>query len=256
MDKTIPLAYRQNNEYDTFIPVQSFDEIWQTFVHLMMLFLAFYFVAMYFLIKTWRKGRFSKTLARLKSSDDDEDENFTKFESRETTGRSWDENPPEKGSTIENIRSNLASWNDKYREHQNKPAIEQRTRTWERRTLWILAGLTLIAGSIVFPFSSIDHNGKIFMNIPLLTILVSIFLAPVVFVFWRSHTKWYLPLLYFVIAAGISLSSFMLVAIIIDSPVKMVRVTQFYLLITVFGWIPVFIVCQFIKGVLVLVRKK
>src|SRR5699024_4956525 len=256
VDKTIPLAYRQNNEYDTFISVKDFGEIWQAFVNLMMLFLSFYFIAMFFIIKAWRKGRFSKILAQLKSNNDDEEEKFTKFETEETTRKPWDENSSVKSSTIKNIRSNLASWHEKYRAHKNKPDIEQITRTWERRTLWILAGLALIAGSVVFPFSPIDHNGKIFMNDPLLIILVSTFLIPVVLAFWRSHTRWYLPLLYFVIAAGISLSSFILVAFTVDSPVKMVRVTQFYLLITIFGWIPVFIVCKFIKGVLVLVRKK
>src|SRR5699024_10006827 len=183
VDKTIPLAYRQNNEYDTFISVKDFGEIWQAFVNLMMLFLSFYFIAMFFIIKAWRKERFSKILAQLKSNDDDEEEKFTEFETEESARRPWDENPPEKASTIENIRSNLASWNDKYRAYQNKPGIEQNTRTWERRTLWILAGLALIAGSVVFPFSSIDHNGKIFMNVPLLIILVSTFLIPVVFAF-------------------------------------------------------------------------
>lgn len=57
MGEPIPLIYRNNNVYDTFIVTKSVNEIWPAIFNLYTLFIGFYLVSLVAMIKAWRKKK-------------------------------------------------------------------------------------------------------------------------------------------------------------------------------------------------------
>lgn len=55
--EAVPLIYRNNNEYDTFIQTKHVNEVWPAFMNLYIFFITFYLISFFFLIKAWRKKK-------------------------------------------------------------------------------------------------------------------------------------------------------------------------------------------------------
>ena len=55
--ETVPLLYRNNDVYDTFIVTKGSDEIWGVFFNLYTFFLGFYVISVCVIIRVWRKKK-------------------------------------------------------------------------------------------------------------------------------------------------------------------------------------------------------
>lgn len=58
--ETVPLFYRNNNEYDTFVKAESIEEVVFAFVNVFTLIIGGYLVSVFYLIRHWRKKRKNK----------------------------------------------------------------------------------------------------------------------------------------------------------------------------------------------------
>src|SRR5690625_3149684 len=59
-EESIPLVYRNTNEYDTFIQTKHVNEIWPAFINLYVCFIAVYLISLFFIVKAWRKKGINK----------------------------------------------------------------------------------------------------------------------------------------------------------------------------------------------------
>lgn len=57
VDEAIPLLYRNNDVYDTFMLTENINEIWPAFFNLYTFFLGFYFVSLFMMLKAWRRKK-------------------------------------------------------------------------------------------------------------------------------------------------------------------------------------------------------
>ncbi|GIN74194.1 hypothetical protein J14TS2_46690 [Bacillus sp. J14TS2] len=57
VNQAIPLLYRNNDVYDTFVFTKSINEIWPAFFNLYTFFLGFYYVSIFAMLKAWRKRK-------------------------------------------------------------------------------------------------------------------------------------------------------------------------------------------------------
>ncbi|GIO24697.1 hypothetical protein [Oceanobacillus sp. J11TS1] len=57
LDESIPLIYRNNNVYDTFIDTKSANEIWPAFLNLYTILIGFYLISVFAMIRGWRKKK-------------------------------------------------------------------------------------------------------------------------------------------------------------------------------------------------------
>lgn len=75
-----------------------------------------------------------------------------------------------------------------------------RTRQAEKWTMWALFLYNLLFALFIFPIVPVDQSRIVELSeLVLLGYVIANVLIPVVFVFWRSFTRWYLPLLFAVV---------------------------------------------------------
>src|SRR5690625_6352141 len=92
-----------------------------------------------------------------------------------------------------------------------------------------LAAMSFMIGVFIFPFTPVEDNGALTLTYTMILIMAFMILYPICLVFWRSHTRWYLPILYFIVTAGVGTGIFLLFSFILNSPVSYIRVGQFYM---------------------------
>src|SRR5699024_2670157 len=119
-----------------------------------------------------------------------------------------------------------------------------------------LAAMSFMIGVFIFPFIPVEDNGALTLTYTMILIMAFMILYPICLVFWHSHTRCYLPILYFIVTAGVGTGTFLLFSLIVSSPVSYIRVGQFYMFITVIGWIPAFIIFKIIRVFMTLGRKQ
>lgn len=122
------------------------------------------------------------------------------------------------------------------------------TKKWEKRVFWLLLGYALIVGGIIMPIYPLDEDGILAIDTTFIfSVLLFYVLIPFLLVFWRSFTKWYLPLLYFiVVAAGNSFAVF-LISLFIDIPSLYLSIISINIFVLLFGWIPSFLLIKTAK---------
>ncbi|MCT1902707.1 hypothetical protein [Oceanobacillus sojae] len=57
IEEPIPLIYRNNNVYDTFVLTESAKEIWPAFINLYTIFIGIYIFSLFAMIRSWRKKK-------------------------------------------------------------------------------------------------------------------------------------------------------------------------------------------------------
>lgn len=78
-----------------------------------------------------------------------------------------------------------------------------KTRKAEKVTMWVMLIYNTLFAMFIFPLVPIDDDGMIaFSNIIYWGYLIMNFGLPIVLVYWRSFTRWYNPILYFVAGMG------------------------------------------------------
>ncbi|HLR51621.1 MAG TPA: DUF2427 domain-containing protein [Candidatus Avamphibacillus sp.] len=182
----------------------------------------------------------------------------------EITGEPWSADTIYPPIGDKSLKSPFVTWEynkakqaDSLEENQKKAKQKiQRTRKWENRTMLALAAMSFMIGVFIFPFTPVEDNGALTLTYTMILIMAFMILYPICLVFWRSHTRWYLPILYFIVTAGVGTGIFLLFSFILNSPVSYIRVGQFYMFVTVIGWIPAFIIFKIIRGFMGLGRKE
>ncbi|MFD1412377.1 hypothetical protein [Oceanobacillus jeddahense] len=128
--------------------------------------------------------------------------------------------------------------------------IREQTKKWEFRTGVVLFIYAVILGFTVMPWQPVDEDNVWVMgSLFILGVFILNILLPIILVFWRSYTKWYLPIVYFaVMLIGHSLPVWF-VSLFVDTPPLLLTVFSFDLLVFLFGWIPGFILVKILKGI-------
>jgi len=125
----------------------------------------------------------------------------------------------------------------------------QRTETkkWEKQALMTLALMSCIVIGIIFPV--LPHEDWVIIRTTMVNlIMVVVALPPIMSVFWRPHTSWYLPVLCFVVPIIVGLGIYGLETLFLDLPYPYVRVLQFFGTLSIFGWVPGYIIIRFVRG--------
>lgn len=142
---------------------------------------------------------------------------------------------------------------------EKKPEISLRkkTRKWEIRIGILLLAYAFILGLTVLPWQPVADDNT-FWEIGILFVIgvygINI-LLPIITVFWRAYTKWFLPFIYFVILfAGHSIPVW-IISIFTDIPPLGIFIFATEIIILLFGWIPGYILLKVGKGIFMFIRK-
>src|SRR5699024_5745513 len=184
-----------------------------------------------------------------------DDIDFNKLE-----GEPWDgENFPTELDARKEV-NHFPPWEpstDKKHDVDIKKRKKENTRKWEIRIGVLLLIYALVLGFTVMPWQPLneDQNAWI-MGIPFVFGVLGVnVLLPLLFVFWRAHTKWFLPFIYFgLVFAGNSVAVF-LVSLFTNIPSLYITITAFNIVILLYGWIPGYILIKAVKGIITLVQK-
>lgn len=177
------------------------------------------------------------------------------FNFYDVPGEPWgsDTQPPPIGKIT--LRNRFKPWklSSTYQSPSEKAAEKkkkrQRTETkkWEKQALMTLALMSFIVIGIIFPVLP-HEDGVIIRTTMVNLIMVVVALPPIVSVFWRPHTSWYLPVLCFVVPTIVGLGIYGLETLFLDLPYPYVRVLQFFGTLSLFGWVPGYIIIRFVRG--------
>lgn len=145
----------------------------------------------------------------------------------------------------------------KIHEDTIKKQKKKYTKKWEIRIGLLLLGYALIIGSTVMPWLPLNEDGSFWKENILFTIgVVGVnMLTPLLFVFWRPYTHWFIPLIYFgILFAGNSVAV-CIVSLFADVPGLYMIIFALNLLILLISWIPGYIIIKTVKGIIALFRK-
>ena len=143
---------------------------------------------------------------------------------------------------------------EKYQQREKAKTIKV-TRKWERLTLSVLVVMSIVIGGFIFPFTPIEENGAFTPTFTIISFMALMLLLPICIVFWRPHTRWYLPILYCFVTTVVGTGFFLLASLMIDTAMTYIRSSQFFIFITVIGWIPAFVLFKIISGSKKLMQK-
>ncbi|MBY7143148.1 hypothetical protein KFZ56_08770 [Virgibacillus sp. NKC19-3] len=105
----------------------------------------------------------------------------------------------------ESHRNPFPKWISEEGEEKIKTVKEDikvpKTRRAEKLTLWMLFVFAVFFGSVMMPGMPLDEDGVVSFGEALFTAIIINALIPFVFVYWRSYTKWYNPILYFIVVS-------------------------------------------------------
>ncbi|WP_080873884.1 hypothetical protein [Oceanobacillus timonensis] len=145
-----------------------------------------------------------------------------------------------------------------WKPHEKQPVItvKQRTRKWEIRIGILLLVYALILGVTVLPWQPVDDDNA-YWEIGILFIFGVIginILLPIISVFWRAYTKWFLPFFYFlIIMAGHSIPAW-IISLFTENPPMIIFIISTNIIILI-GWVPVYILLKAGRGIFILIRK-
>lgn len=124
------------------------------------------------------------------------------------------------------------------------------TKKWENRSLVALALISFLIVGLFFPFTPVSDDGS-FIKTGMMRIIMGILIIlPVITVFWRPYTRWYLPVLYFFVATIVGLGIYGFETLLTDLSFPYFRVIQFFAWLTIVWWVPAFILLKVIRRII------
>lgn len=126
----------------------------------------------------------------------------------------------------------------------------RKTKKIEKNVLKILFFYAILIGGVFLTQLSLDEHGEIELTGPvfLFVFLVNIFI-PIIFVFWRPFTKWYMLFAYYLLVTAGNLIGLGVGSLLLSNPVftKFIDVISLNIAILFFGWLPGLLIVKVIK---------
>lgn len=173
------------------------------------------------------------------------DVDFSKIEG--TPWREIDQAPPVEHEMIQNP---FTEWQEEDIEELKKNTTQKQTRKMERYVTAAIFFYALFTGSVIMPQIPLEDGiFAVTFDLFLLTVFLVNLLIPVVFVYWRSYTKWYMPFSYFLVASAGNCLVLFLVHLFSSVPPLYGAALFTNVMLLIFLWYPTLIIMKIAKVV-------
>ncbi|WP_373893979.1 hypothetical protein ACUL41_02345 [Virgibacillus natechei] len=106
------------------------------------------------------------------------------------------------------------------------------------------------------PQLPLDEDGIFAVSdLLLLTVMLVNIIIPVVFVYWRGQTKWYMPFIYFLSASAGNCLGLLVVTSISSVPPLYGSALFTNIMLLIFLWYPALIIIKIAKGMIMFINR-
>ncbi|ASK63961.1 hypothetical protein CFK37_18255 [Virgibacillus phasianinus] len=146
-------------------------------------------------------------------------------------------------------------WQDENIELMKKNVKQKKTSKVDRYVTLAIFIYALFTGAVIMPQLPLEDGTFAMSDLLLLTVLLVNVLIPLVFVYWRSHTKWYMPFIYFIVASAGNCLALLFVILFTNIPLLFGSALFTNGMLLVFLWYPALIIMKLAKVVFLFIDK-
>lgn len=169
--------------------------------------------------------------------------------------------PWEDIETLPPIEYEMASnpfteWQDEQIETLKKNAEQKNTSRMDRYVTSAIFLYAFFAGGVIMPQLPLGSDGMfVVSDLWLLAVLLVNLIIPITLVYWRSYTKWYMPLIYFLVASVGNSVALFLVGLLSSVPPLYGSVVLTNVVLLIFLWYPALIIMKIAKMIFSFIYK-
>lgn len=170
-------------------------------------------------------------------------------------GTNWEEVEVLPPVEHEWTRNPFTVWQDEDIVKLKKKAEKKKTQKVDRYVAGGVFLYALFTGALIMPQLPLDEGIFAVSDLLLLTVMLVNVIIPVVFVYWRGQTKWYMPFIYFLAASAGNCLALLVVSSISDVPPLYGSALFTNGMLLIFLWYPALIIMKIAKGIILFIDK-